>query len=93
MFISLHFFRIFIIPTNLSARSDLPFTESKPNMAENLEPCLSSQSPIDSMPEDDPNGNVNTRMGQDKPRWGPQHAGAKELAGMYSRSSLLSVCL
>lgn len=40
-----------------------------------------------SMPEDDPNSNSNSNSDPSsaaKPRWGPQHAGAKELAAHYS---------
>lgn len=38
------------------------------------------------MPEDDPNCNSDVIKEDDsKPRWGPNHAGAKELAGLYTR--------
>lgn len=39
-----------------------------------------------SMLEDDPNDNSATNEEEKtKPRWGPYHKGAKELAGLYSR--------
>lgn len=44
-----------------------------------------------SMPEDDPNSNSDTYQvneqfqGELKPRWGPYHAGARELASLYTR--------
>ena len=39
-----------------------------------------------SMPEDDPNQNSSFVGSQTEtvPRWGPQHAGAKELAAQYT---------
>lgn len=37
-----------------------------------------------SMTEDDPNGNSSLVIEQKAPRWGPQHAGAKELASLYT---------
>ena len=42
----------------------------------------------DSMLEDDPNSNESVCT--NKPRWGPQHAGAKELANQYTMGNYLN---
>ncbi|KAK3799137.1 hypothetical protein RRG08_051412 [Elysia crispata] len=50
-----------------------------------------------SMTEEDPNKNIQYSEGAaaQKPRWGPEHAGAKELASKYTRGKRLqeTVCL
>ncbi|RWS26592.1 hypothetical protein B4U80_04350 [Leptotrombidium deliense] len=38
-----------------------------------------------SMPEEDPNRNVCLVDADNKPRWGPNHAGARELASLYTK--------
>ena len=43
-----------------------------------------------SMLEDDPNSNTQVEKGQGGLRWGPQHAGAKELASQYTFGKLQS---
>lgn len=43
-----------------------------------------------SMPEGDPNSNTDiTKEEEVKPRWGPNHKGAKELANLYSSGRYL----
>ena len=49
-----------------------------------------------SMTEEDPNKNIQysegvTGLAVQKPRWGPEHAGAKELASKYTRGELAVV--
>lgn len=42
-----------------------------------------------SMLEDDPNANCAvTQEEKERPRWGPQHKGAQELANLYSAGNL-----
>lgn len=48
------------------------------------------------MLEDDPNSNSElkpSRANDTKPRWGPQHMGAQELANLYSPGNLINVIL
>ncbi|CAN7992387.1 unnamed protein product [Ixodes hexagonus] len=62
-------------------------------MACNMLPPVKTEKQIyeNSMPEDDPNSNSDTYQvneqfqGELKPRWGPYHAGARELASLYTR--------
>lgn len=43
-----------------------------------------------SMLEDDPNANCAvTEIEKTKPRWGPQHKGAQELANLYSTGNVI----
>jgi hypothetical protein len=54
----------------------------------NMQDTKHMEKSVESMPEDDPNGNVNSEPGQSQSRWGPKHAGAQTLASMYSSSKL-----
>ena len=45
-----------------------------------------------SMPEGDPNSNTDiTKEEEKKPRWGPNHKGAKELANLYSSGKCVCI--
>lgn len=46
-----------------------------------------------SMLEDDPNSNSLFAEKERKPRWGPQHAGAKELASLYTTGKHKNIIL
>ncbi|XP_037068122.1 plasmanylethanolamine desaturase-like [Pollicipes pollicipes] len=61
-------------------------------------PSEKSQNEIlrNSMPEGDPNSNTDiTKEEENKPRWGPNHKGAKELANLYTSGKRLQevVCV
>lgn len=56
-------------------------------MAGNL--GLSEKVLRNSMPEHELNGNNEFNQDEAKPRWGPQHAGAKELASQYTAGLFL----
>lgn len=62
------------------------FTEVKMSSSPGIMICKKTDSEIvaNSMAEDDPNQNSTTGAGEMKPRWGPQHAGARELAAQYT---------
>ena len=46
-----------------------------------------------SMPEHEENANNEFNQDETKPRWGPQHAGAKELASQYTAGNVYVITL
>lgn len=43
------------------------------------------------MPEHEENSNNEFNQDETKPRWGPQHAGAKELASQYTAGNVYAI--
>lgn len=65
------------------------------NMANKILAPVKTEQEIlkNSMLEDDPNANCAiTDAEKEKPRWGPQHKGAQELANLYTKGTIFTIC-
>lgn len=75
-----------------AAVTNLPCTEQCTSVATNFLAPVKTEEEIlgNSMPEDDPNANsAVTQEEKIRPRWGPRHKGAQELANLYSTGTNL----